>query len=170
LFIAVFKEFRLMAFRPRRVFMRHALAALAVSALAVGGGALLSSTTLIPSAQAAQETTTPSGLRYTETKAGSGPTAQAGSTALVHYTGWLSEGGKKGQKFDSSRDRGQPIAIALGSGRVIPGFEEGVSGMKVGGERTLVIPPNLAYGERGAANVIPPNATLIFDVELVDVK
>lgn len=159
-----------MTFSPRRLVLRRTLAAIAFSALAVGGGAVLSSGTFIPSAFAAQENTTNSGLRYTETKSGSGPTAQSGSTALVHYTGWLSEGGKKGQKFDSSRDRGQPIAIALGSGRVIPGFEEGVSGMKVGGERTLVIPPDLAYGDRGAANVIPPNATLIFDVELVDVK
>lgn len=159
-----------MLFNPRRFALRRRLAVVALSALALSGGMMLSSGAIIPSAFAAQETKTPSGLRYTENKPGNGPTAQAGSTALVHYTGWLSDNGKKGVKFDSSRDRGQPVAIALGSGRVIPGFEEGVNGMKVGSERTLIIPPDLAYGDRGAANVIPPNATLIFDVELVDVK
>lgn len=119
---------------------------------------------------AQQETATPSGLRYVETKAGSGPAARPGQTAVVHYTGWLSEGGQKGRKFDSSRDRGQPFAFPLGGGRVIKGWDEGVAGMKTGGQRTLIIPPELGYGARGAGGVIPPNATLIFDVELIELK
>jgi len=91
----------------------------------------------------------------------------------VHYTGWLYDSSKpdqKGQKFDSSRDRGQPFSFPLGGGRVIKGWDEGVAGMKVGGQRTLVIPPAMGYGDRGAGGVIPPNATLIFDVELLEVK
>lgn len=155
----------------RRLVVRRILSAFALSAiLAAGTAGLLPAAGIGSAVAAAEEAKKPSGLRYTEVKRGSGATATSGSTALVHYTGWLADNGKKGAKFDSSRDRGEPIAVPLGSGRVIPGFEEGVSGMKVGGERTLVIPPDLAYGDRGAANVIPPNATLIFDVELVDVK
>lgn len=119
----------------------------------------------------AQEKTTASGLRYTDTKLGNGATAQAGQTATVHYTGWLYIAGEKGRQFDSSRTRGQPFAFPLGGGRVIKGWDEGVVGMKVGGQRTLIIPPGLAYGAQGAGGgVIPPNATLIFDVELIDVK
>ena len=121
-------------------------------------------------ALAQQETTTPSGLRYVETKPGSGAAAKPGQTAVVHYTGWLSEGGRKGKKFDSSRDRGEPFAFPLGGGRVIKGWDEGVAGMKPGGQRTLIIPPELGYGARGAGGVIPPNATLIFDVELIALK
>lgn len=121
-------------------------------------------------ALAQQETTTPSGLRYVETRQGSGAAAKPGQTAVVHYTGWLSEGGRKGKKFDSSRDRGEPFAFPLGAGRVIKGWDEGVAGMKPGGQRTLIIPPELGYGARGAGGVIPPNATLIFDVELVALK
>lgn len=121
-------------------------------------------------ASAQQETATPSGLRYVDVKTGSGATARAGQTAIVHYTGWLSEGGQKGRKFDSSRDRGEPFAFPLGAGRVIRGWDEGVVGMKPGGQRTLIIPPELGYGARGAGRVIPPNATLIFDVELIALK
>ncbi|WP_341703147.1 FKBP-type peptidyl-prolyl cis-trans isomerase [Ferrovibrio sp.] len=121
-------------------------------------------------ARAEKEVTTASGLRYTDAKTGSGPVARAGQSAVVHYTGWLYEGGRKGTKFDSSRDRGQPFAFPLGAGRVIRGWDEGVAGMKVGGQRTLIIPPELGYGARGAGGVIPPNATLIFDVELIEVK
>lgn len=121
-------------------------------------------------ASAQQETATPSGLRYVDVKTGSGAAARAGQTAIVHYTGWLSEGGQKGRKFDSSRDRGEPFAFPLGAGRVIRGWDEGVVGMKPGGQRTLIIPPELGYGARGAGRVIPPNATLIFDVELIALK
>ncbi len=138
---------------------RRDLAILAMSALLAGP------------ALAQQEVTTPSGLRYVETKPGSGAAARPGQTAVVHYTGWLSEGGKKGRKFDSSRDRGEPFAFPLGAGRVIRGWDEGIAGMKPGGQRTLIIPPELGYGARGAGGgVIPPNATLIFDVELVALK
>jgi peptidylprolyl isomerase len=114
--------------------------------------------------------TTPSGLKITDTKVGTGATPKAGQTCVMHYTGWLYQNGAKGQKFDSSRDRGQPFEFPLGQGRVIKGWDEGVATMKVGGQRTLIIPPELGYGARGAGGVIPPNATLIFEVELVGVK
>ncbi|MGD9543707.1 MAG: FKBP-type peptidyl-prolyl cis-trans isomerase [Methylocystis sp.] len=110
------------------------------------------------------------GLEYKDTKVGTGATPKVGQTAVVHYTGWLYNNGEKGKKFDSSRDRGQPFAFPLGQGQVIKGWDEGVETMKVGGKRTLVIPPELGYGARGAGGVIPPNAWLIFDVELVGVK
>ena len=112
----------------------------------------------------------PNGLKYTDTKTGDGATATAGNKVSVHYTGWLSENGAKGKKFDSSVDRGQPFQFTLGAHQVIAGWDEGVAGMKVGGKRTLVIPPELGYGARGAGGVIPPNATLIFDVELLGVQ
>jgi FKBP-type peptidyl-prolyl cis-trans isomerase len=112
------------------------------------------------------EVTTPSGLKYTDEVVGNGTEAQAGKTAVVHYTGWLTDG----KKFDSSKDRGQPFSFPLGGGRVIKGWDEGVVGMKVGGKRKLVIPPNLGYGAQGAGGVIPPNATLVFEVELLDLK
>lgn len=110
-------------------------------------------------------TKTASGLEYWEIKAGNGATAVAGKQVRVHYTGWLTDG----KKFDSSVDRGEPFVFPLGAGRVIKGWDEGVAGMKVGGKRQLRIPPELGYGARGAGGVIPPNATLIFDVELLDV-
>jgi peptidylprolyl isomerase len=122
-------------------------------------------------AWAQQEVTTPSGLRYVDVKPGNGETAKPGQTAMVHYTGWLSVAGEKGRQFDSSRTRGQPFGFPVGGGRVIKGWDEGVAGMKTGGQRTLIIPPNLAYGAQGAGGgVIPPNATLIFDVELIELK
>jgi FKBP-type peptidyl-prolyl cis-trans isomerase len=108
----------------------------------------------------------PNGLTYTDDQVGTGAEAQTGKTAVVHYTGWLLDG----TKFDSSRDRGQPFSFPLGRGQVIKGWDEGVVGMKVGGKRTLVIPPDLGYGAHGAGGVIPPNATLKFEVELVDVR
>ena len=116
------------------------------------------------------EITTDSGLRYTDIQTGSGETATGkGQTAIVHYTGWLkTEDGEKGQKFDSSVDRGDPFQFTLGGG-VIAGWNEGVQGMKVGGQRQLIIPAALGYGDRGAGNVIPPNADLIFDVELIEI-
>ena len=112
-------------------------------------------------------TTTDYGLQYWEIKAGTGDTAVAGNRVRVHYTGWLADG----KKFDSSVDRGQPFAFSLGAGEVIPGWDQGVAGMKVGGKRQLRIPPELGYGARGAGGgLIPPNATLIFDVELLGIS
>ena len=118
-----------------------------------------------------QVTQMPNGLKYTDTKTGDGAPAAAGKKVSVHYTGWLSDNGAKGKKFDSSVDRGQPFQFTLGARQVIAGWDEGVAGMKVGGTRTLVIPPELGYGARGAGGgVIPPNATLIFYVELLGVQ
>lgn len=114
----------------------------------------------------AQEITTPSGLKYVDLQVGSGDLAVTGSLVTVHYTGWLADG----TKFDSSVDRRQPFSFPLGAGRVIKGWDEGVAGMKVGGKRKLTIPPDLGYGARGAGGVIPPNATLLFDVELLEVR
>jgi FKBP-type peptidyl-prolyl cis-trans isomerase FkpA len=113
--------------------------------------------------------TTASGLQYEDTTVGSGAEAVAGKRVSVHYTGWLYNDGVKGAKFDSSKDRGDPFDFPLGGGRVIKGWDEGVQGMKVGGTRVLVIPADLGYGSRGAGGVIPPNATLMFEVELLAV-
>jgi peptidylprolyl isomerase len=121
--------------------------------------------TLIASKKMSNENvvTTPSGLKYVDIKEGTGETPQSGQTVEVHYTGTL----ENGKKFDSSRDRGTPFQFTLGAGQVIKGWDEGLSTMKVGGQRKLIIPPELGYGARGAGGVIPPNATLIFDVELL---
>ena len=113
--------------------------------------------------------TTGSGLSYEDTVVGTGPNPQTGQTCVMHYTGWLWVNGAKGAKFDSSVDRGRPFEFPLGKGRVIKGWDEGVASMKVGGKRTLLIPPALGYGDRGAAGVIPPGATLLFEVELLRV-
>jgi len=120
----------------------------------------------IKMAQAAQEVTTPTGLKYTDEVVGNGPSPRSGQTVVVHYTGWLTNG----TKFDSSLDRGQPFTFPLGQGQVIKGWDEGVASMKVGGKRKLVIPPDLGYGSRGAGGVIPPNATLVFEVQLLGVQ
>ena len=114
-------------------------------------------------------TTTASGLKYDEVTLGQGKTAAAGMSVTVHYTGWLTDGVIKGKKFDSSKDRNDPFIFPLGAGQVIKGWDEGVQGMKVGGTRLLTIPANLGYGARGASGVIPPNATLLFEVELLGV-
>ena len=114
--------------------------------------------------------TTASGLQYEDTIEGAGAAAQPGQFVRVHYTGWLYNGGVQGAKFDSSKDRNDPFAFHLGAGMVIRGWDEGVAGMKVGGARTLIIPAALGYGARGAGGVIPPNATLKFDVELLEIK
>lgn len=113
--------------------------------------------------------TTPSGLQFEDTVVGSGAEATAGKHVTVHYTGWLYENGQAGRKFDSSKDRNDPFVFPLGAGHVIRGWDEGVQGMKVGGTRRLVIPADLGYGSRGAGGVIPPNATLLFEVELLAV-
>jgi peptidylprolyl isomerase len=127
-----------------------------------------------PSVASAQNTgtavTTPSGLKIIDTKVGTGPSPKPSQICVMHYTGWLYENGQKGKKFDSSLDRGEPFEFPIGQHRVIAGWDEGVATMKVGGKRTLIIPPALGYGARGAGGVIPPNATLIFDVELLEVK
>ena len=122
-------------------------------------------------AQAASEVTlTASGLKIIDNKIGSGASPKIGQTCVMHYTGWPYINGAKGKKFDSSRDRGEPFEFAIGQGKVIPGWDEGIETMKVGGKRTLIIPPQLGYGAAGAGASIPPNSTLIFDVELLDVK
>jgi peptidylprolyl isomerase len=114
--------------------------------------------------------TTPSGLQFEDTVVGTGASPKPGQTCVMHYTGWLWENGAKGKKFDSSVDRGQPFEFQIGLGMVIKGWDEGVMTMKVGGKRTLLIPASLGYGSRGAGGVIPPNATLVFDVELLGIK
>ncbi len=141
-----------------RIVLSTALLALAAVPLAV------------QSAVAANEVTTPSGLRIIDVKPGTGPVPRAGQTVTVNYTGWLFVDGKKGKKFDSSLDRGQPFSFTLGQGQVIKGWDEGLATMHVGGKRTLIIPPDLGYGASGAGADIPPNATLIFDVDLLGVK
>ncbi|HTL51323.1 MAG TPA: FKBP-type peptidyl-prolyl cis-trans isomerase [Planctomycetota bacterium] len=143
------------------------ITACAVIALAIAATAVPN----LAKAQPAQKPmTTSSGLQIIDTKVGTGATPRAGQTAVVHYTGWLSHNGAKGAKFDSSVDRNEPFEFPLGQGRVIKGWDEGVATMKIGGKRTLIVPPQLGYGARGAGGVIPPNATLIFDVELLGVK
>jgi len=115
-------------------------------------------------------TTTASGLIFDDTVVGEGNEARAGHEVSVHYSGWLLYGGERGRKFDSSKDRGEPFSFALGAGQVIKGWDEGVQGMRIGGMRVLTIPPALGYGARGAGGVIPPNATLIFEVELLGIE
>ncbi|HEU5276987.1 MAG TPA: FKBP-type peptidyl-prolyl cis-trans isomerase [Xanthobacteraceae bacterium] len=145
---------------------RRAGTLMALALIAAGGMATPTAT-----AQTIGSTmTTPSGLKITDSKIGTGATPKQGQTCVVHYTGWLYENGAKGKKFDSSVDRGQPFEFPVGMHRVIAGWDEGVASMKVGGKRTLIIPPDLGYGARGAGGVIPPNATLIFEVELIGVK
>ena len=158
-----------------RVFPRAgAKIAVAVALTTAIAGAALTFTAARFTPAAAQTAgttmTTPSGLKITDSKVGSGASPKTGQTVVVHYTGWLYENGAKGKKFDSSVDRGQPFEFPIGTHRVIPGWDEGVATMKVGGRRTLIIPPELGYGARGAAGVIPPNTTLIFDVELIGMK
>jgi peptidylprolyl isomerase len=151
-----------------REFSRRS--ALAVPVVATAAAAITGVLALSESANAQQPVTTPSGLQYIDTKAGTGASPKTGQTCVMHYTGWLYENGKKGAKFDSSLDRGAPFEFPIGNGRVIKGWDEGVASMKVGGKRTLIIPPELGYGARGAGGVIPPNATLMFDVELLGIK
>ncbi len=114
--------------------------------------------------------TTSTGLQITDSTVGTGASPKTGQTCVMHYTGWLYQDGAKGRKFDSSLDRGEPFEFAIGMRQVIGGWDQGVATMKVGGKRTLIIPPELGYGARGAGGVIPGNATLMFDVELLEVK
>ncbi|MGO9983829.1 MAG: FKBP-type peptidyl-prolyl cis-trans isomerase [Rhodomicrobium sp.] len=146
---------------------RSALFALAV--LASTAGQLAAPLTTMAQ-QSGTTMTTPSGLQITDITVGAGATPKPGQMCTVHYTGWLYNNGTKGAKFDSSVDRGEPFEFKIGAHQVIAGWDEGVASMKVGGKRTLIIPPSLGYGARGAGGVIPPNATLMFDVELLGVK
>ena len=138
-----------------RTFGSVLILSLALVPIAVGGGE-----------EVGKEVTTESGLKYVDLVVGTGRQAELGDTATVHYTGWL----ENGKQFDSSRDRGEPFSFRVGAGRVIKGWDEGVQGMKVGGKRRLIIPPDLGYGARGAGSVIPPNATLTFEVELLGLR
>jgi FKBP-type peptidyl-prolyl cis-trans isomerase len=142
----------------------------ALAATVIGSAITLKSSTTATAQTAGKPVTTASGLQIIDTQVGTGATPQTGQTCVMHYTGWLYENGAKGKKFDSSVDRGSPFEFPIGRGRVIAGWDEGVASMKVGGKRTLIIPAKLGYGDRGAGGVIPPNATLMFDVELLGVK
>lgn len=144
--------------------------AVAIALAGLAGGVATGAATGAMAQAAGKTMTTPSGLQITDSKVGTGASPRTGQICVMHYTGWLYQNGAKGAKFDSSVDRGQPFEFPIGTGRVIRGWDEGVAGMKVGGKRTLIIPPDLGYGARGAGGVIPPNATLIFDVELLGVK
>jgi FKBP-type peptidyl-prolyl cis-trans isomerase len=137
-----------------------------IAALAASVAALAATT----AAAATAPVVLPGGTRATDIKVGTGAEAVPGQLVAVHYTGWLWLDGMKGKKFDSSKDRGEPFVFPLGAGQVILGWDEGVSGMKVGGSRTLIIPPNAGYGDAGAGADIPPNSTLIFEVELLAVQ
>ena len=146
----------------------------AIITIAFAGLAAAISTPVVISSATAQTAgkpvTTSSGLQIIDSKVGTGASPKSGQICVMHYTGWLYENGAKGKKFDSSVDRGTPFEFPIGQQRVIAGWDEGVATMKVGGKRTLIIPPALGYGARGAGGVIPPNATLMFDVELLAVK
>ena len=150
----------------------HRSALLALSVTLAGATLLTPGATTPATAQTPGSTmTTASGLKIEDTKVGTGASPKTGQTCVMHYTGWLYQNGQKGQKFDSSVDRGQPFEFQIGRGMVIKGWDEGVATMKVGGKRTLIIPPELGYGAQGAGRgLIPPNATLLFEVELLGVK
>ncbi|WP_371421413.1 FKBP-type peptidyl-prolyl cis-trans isomerase [Tardiphaga sp.] len=162
----------------QRAVRATAVALSAAMIVAVSDVSLSSAMAQAPQKQAPQNMapaagktmTTASGLKIEDTIVGTGATPAKGQTCVMHYTGWLYENGVKGKKFDSSVDRNEPFEFPIGMSRVIKGWDEGVATMKVGGKRTLIIPPDLGYGARGAGGVIPPNATLVFDVELLGVK
>lgn len=154
----------------RAFAFRSTAVLLALSMAAVAAGCTGSASDASPDQTAAAALAPTSGVQITDIKAGTGFTPKPGQTCIVHYTGWLYENGVKGKKFDSSVDRKKPFAFVLGEHKVIEGWERGVSTMKVGGKRTLIIPPALGYGSAGGGAAIPPNATLLFEVELLDVK
>jgi peptidylprolyl isomerase len=149
-----------------RYFSRTSMIAAGAIALMVGSATGIN----MAKAQSAKPVTTSTGLQTIDTVVGTGASPRPNQTAVVHYTGWLYANGTKGKQFDSSRDSGRPFEFPVGAGRVIKGWDEGVATMKVGGKRTLIVPPQLGYGASGAGGVIPPNATLMFDVELLGVK
>ena len=151
-----------------RRFSRATCSTLAAIALTVLTASAVSTTAMAQTP--GKPMTTASGLQIIDTKVGTGPMPKPGQICVVHYTGWLYQDGQKGKKFDSSVDRNEPLEFPVGQRKVIAGWDEGVASMKVGGKRTLIIPPDLGYGARGAGGVIPPNATLIFDVELLGVR
>jgi peptidylprolyl isomerase len=151
-----------MHFRQARIAFLSAIAVALASFVFAPAGAFAQAT--------GKPVTTASGLQIIDTTVGTGSSPKPGQICVMHYTGWLYENGQKGKKFDSSVDRNEPFEFRIGQHRVIAGWDEGVASMKVGGKRTLIIPPALGYGARGAGGVIPPNATLIFDVELLAVK
>ncbi len=150
-----------------RSMILTATAAIGMFSLVASNGASLAEPGQGDAAERKSMKKTASGLAYVDEKEGTGDTPKTGQTCIVHYTGWLWENNPKGKKFDSSKDRNSPFAFPVGEGRVIKGWDEGVATMKVGGKRELLIPPGLAYGPRGAGGVIPPNATLLFEVELL---
>jgi peptidylprolyl isomerase len=153
-----------------RHFKRASAAAAIALTVALGSLSIDSSQSTAMAQAKGKSMTTASGLQIEDTVVGTGATPAKGQTCVMHYTGWLYENGIKGKKFDSSVDRNEPFEFPIGMSRVIKGWDEGVSTMKVGGKRTLIIPPEMGYGARGAGGVIPPNATLVFDVELLGVK
>jgi len=150
--------------------MRTTFSSLAAIALTVLTVLAISVPTTAMAQTLGKPMTTASGLQIIDTKVGTGPMPKPGQICVVHYTGWLYQDGQKGKKFDSSVDRNDPLEFPVGQRKVIAGWDEGVATMKVGGKRTLIIPPELGYGARGAGGVIPPNATLIFDVELLGLR
>ena len=151
-------------------FPRTTLSVLTAIALSIVAVSAVSMPTTAMAQTQGKAMTTASGLEIIDEKVGTGVMPKPGQICVVHYTGWLYENGKKGKKFDSSVDRNDPLQFPVGQRKVIAGWDEGVASMKVGGKRTLIIPPALGYGARGAGGVIPPNATLMFDVELLGVQ
>ena len=154
----------------RPTLRSNTLRALIASTALASGIAAMAPTSAFAETTGQPMTTTASGLQFTDSKVGEGASPKTGQTCVMHYTGWIYKDGVKGAKFDSSLDRGDPFEFAIGTKQVIGGWDEGVASMKVGGKRTLIIPPALGYGARGAGGVIPPNATLMFDVELLEVR
>jgi peptidylprolyl isomerase len=159
-----------MHFRHAAISFCSAIAMASVALTFAPSGVLAQGTEKGTAPAAGKPMTTASGLQIIDNKVGTGASPKPGQICVMHYTGWLYENGQKGKKFDSSVDRNEPFEFPIGQKRVIAGWDEGVATMKVGGKRTLIIPPALGYGARGAGGVIPPNATLMFDVELLAVK
>jgi peptidylprolyl isomerase len=155
---------------PMRSIRVAVLAVAVLFCLAAATGAGATDSGQVDQGKTKKMKKTASGLQYLDDKEGTGASPKPGQNCVVHYTGWLWENDAKGMKFDSSADRGRPLSFPIGKGKVIKGWDEGVLTMKVGGKRQLLIPPDLGYGRRGMGGVIPPNATLLFEVELIDVK